>query len=99
MESCSISNVHTVEGDLIWPSSFSTILSNNESGLLIQSNCSRTEYPCGPPPCVQLRLTVEGYRITKLGLSHLVPITVTVKDTVALTNFITKVNINEIIFT
>ncbi len=32
---------------------------SNKSGLLIQSNCNRTEYLCGQP-CEQLRLTAEG---------------------------------------
>ncbi len=54
MESYSISNINKAL-DLKVSLSLSVI--SNHSGLLIQSNCNRTEYLRGQP-CV--RLTVEG---------------------------------------
>ncbi len=59
MENYAISNARRrVQHDFI-TKSFSLSITSNNSGLLIQSNCNRTEYLCGPP-CVQLTVEREN---------------------------------------
>ncbi len=56
----SISFAHAIEMTRFDPKSLSLSIISNKTGLLIQSNrFDRTEYLCGPP-CVRLRMTVEG---------------------------------------
>ncbi len=60
MENYSTSNAHRrgrLDTDQVASPSLSVM--PNKSGLLIESNCNRTEYLFGPP-CVWLRLTLEG---------------------------------------
>ncbi len=65
MEHYSICNARCRVFDLKVVSLKLSVIPNN-SGLLIQSNCNRTEYMCGPPFA---RFTVKG---VQLNLIHLV---------------------------